>query len=252
MGAQGQRATEDLIDRRETSANNKKRAKKLLQKRLDAGYAPENIRAYDCSGLGMYWLQNLKKVYGYDMSSNSMMGKCAVIGKNALRKGDWVFRIYKSGSNKGKAYHIGYIVDEALNVIEAKGRDDGVVKRGLNASGKSYWNAFGRPEVFKEEIEKSTPAKTSGVAFKRLLKLKSPMMRGDDVIALQEALHAAGFSPGKIDGVFGDKTDAAVRAFQTARRLVVDGIVGEKTTIALGVNGRPIRCLCRKGGACQD
>lgn len=58
-------------------------------------------------------------------------------------------------------------------------------------------------------------------------------LKGDDVKAVQEALKAIGFDPGKIDGVYGQKTVAAVVAFQTARGLAVDGIVGPKTWAAL-------------------
>ncbi len=39
------------------------------------------------------------------------------------------------------------------DLAEAMGRDNGVVKRALNASGSSYWNAYGRPSYFKAEIE---------------------------------------------------------------------------------------------------
>ena len=48
-GGQGQKATEALIDRLETTRSNAKRAKDLLTKRTKKGYA--NIRAFDCSGL---------------------------------------------------------------------------------------------------------------------------------------------------------------------------------------------------------
>jgi hypothetical protein len=57
--------------------------------------------------------------------------------------------------------------------------------------------------------------------------------RGDAVVELQRKLSAAGFSPGPIDGVFGSMTDSAVRSFQRARALVVDGIVGPLTWGAL-------------------
>lgn len=65
------------------------------------------------------------------------------------------------------------------------------------------------------------------------------MKRGDtgsDVFALQAQLLTFGFSPGKIDGNFGFRTDAAVRAFQASRGLAVDGIVGPATSAALVVH----------------
>lgn len=56
---------------------------------------------------------------------------------------------------------------------------------------------------------------------------------GDAVRRLQQALSRAGFDPGTIDGAFGARTDAAVRAFQGALGLTVDGIVGPATWAAL-------------------
>lgn len=305
-GAQGQRGsaiTEDWIKRRETSTANAGRAIKFWEKQIQKGYGSV-LRAFDCSGLGMYWLQNIKGLYGYDMSSDSMLKQCASLSKGELRKGDWVFRTYKTGSSKGKAYHIGYVVDEALNVIEAKGRDDGVVKRPLHASGSGYWNTFGRPLVLRDAIENeeyngsyveiiggavnirsagSTQGEIVGIARKgeryaytgkadsgwyqieyksvkafvsnrgdlttigttlpqpknlpvlgRVLKKTSPLMRGDDVLALQQALTDKGYAPGKLDGIFGSNTQKAVEAFQGDNALTKDGKAGKNTWSALG------------------
>ncbi|MEV6635876.1 caspase family protein [Actinoplanes sp. NPDC051470] len=56
--------------------------------------------------------------------------------------------------------------------------------------------------------------------------------QGDDVRRLQELLRQAGFDPGPIDGIFGTRTDAAVRGFQRAKGLVVDGAAGPITMAA--------------------
>lgn len=57
---------------------------------------------------------------------------------------------------------------------------------------------------------------------------------GTQVIALQLLLnHTTDFKCGKVDGVFGTKTLAAVRQYQEAKGLAIDGIVGKNTWAAL-------------------
>ena len=56
---------------------------------------------------------------------------------------------------------------------------------------------------------------------------------GDAVKTLQTRLNQLGYSCGNVDGIFGQKTLAAVKSFQTAKGLAVDGIVGNQTWAAL-------------------
>lgn len=56
---------------------------------------------------------------------------------------------------------------------------------------------------------------------------------GPAVIDLQQRLQKAGFRPGSIDGSFGPATKSAVIAFQRAKGLTADGIVGPATWAAL-------------------
>lgn len=62
--------------------------------------------------------------------------------------------------------------------------------------------------------------------------------QGEDVEVVQRRLTKLDFDPGPIDGVFGNRTDAAVRRFQSARDLEVDGIVGPQTWEALAKRRR--------------
>ena len=55
------------------------------------------------------------------------------------------------------------------------------------------------------------------------------MLQGDDVAELQERLLSLGFSPDRVDGIFGTNTEQAVRRFQGAVGLAVDGSVGPET-----------------------
>ena len=214
-GAQGQKATEAFIKAHE-SGTHEKNALNLYRSRIKSGYVPSNIKAFDCSGLGVYWIYNLKKIWSGDKNANGMMGQCTLITKAEVKKGCWVFKRYKTGTKR--AYHIGYVVDDNLNVIEAQGRAYGVVKRPLSKGG---WNAYGIPKIFASEI---VGADVPATKFTRILKKGC---KGADVAELQKLLNKAGDSI-VVDGDFGSKTLAAVKAYQKRKWLKVDGIAGEK------------------------
>jgi hypothetical protein len=73
--------------------------------------------------------------------------------------------------------------------------------------------------------------------------------RGWDVASLQYLLSSRGFGPGGFDGGFGPNTAAAVRRFQAAAGLEVDGVAGTATIAALQQEripeppGDPVRFL---------
>ena len=72
---------------------------------------------------------------------------------------------------------------------------------------------------------------------------------------LQAALKALALDPGPVDGVFGARTESAVRAFQQRQGIAVDGIVGRVSWINIdeadqsepvlraGSSGLPVRRL---------
>ncbi|MFM8752402.1 MAG: N-acetylmuramoyl-L-alanine amidase, partial [Actinomycetota bacterium] len=67
----------------------------------------------------------------------------------------------------------------------------------------------------------------------RSLKVETPLMRGDDVAALQSRLIDMGFNPGRVDGIFGSVTEGAVKEFQKSVGVKVDGICGPGTVMSL-------------------
>lgn len=59
--------------------------------------------------------------------------------------------------------------------------------------------------------------------------------RGSEVTQIQTKLKRWGYYSGAIDGIYGSKTLAAVKWFQSKNGLTVDGIAGTKTLQAMGI-----------------
>ena len=191
----------------------------------------------DCSGL-FSWA--FKKLGGYMVHGSNAMWTKYMASKGALRNGKRTdgqemlpgTAVFKNRGND--YYHVGLFIGDGA-VIEAKGTSAGVIKSTLGG-----WTAWG--EMKGVEYARSSPTTPFPAASpidllnrlgSRTLKHKSPTMKGDDIAALQEILTGLGFSCGTIDGIFGKKTEKAVKAFQHDRNLVVDGIVGASTRAAL-------------------
>ncbi|MEN9736207.1 MAG: hypothetical protein RL129_917, partial [Actinomycetota bacterium] len=59
------------------------------------------------------------------------------------------------------------------------------------------------------------------------------MLRGDDVATLQSRLVEMGFNLGRVDGIFGPRTESAVKEFQKSTGAKADGICGPATVMSL-------------------
>lgn len=128
-----------VINAHEKESANRKMVIAYCKKQFQAGKT--ELYAYDCSGLGMYWLFNLTRTFDQDMTADSMMKKCELV--STAKRGCWVFRT----DDKGNATHIGYMVSDT-ELIEAKGRKFGVVRTEFKSSA---WNRIGKPSCFDLE-----------------------------------------------------------------------------------------------------
>lgn len=134
-----------IITRKESDPNYREQAIAFCKDKFDHGATV--LYAYDCSGLGMYWLQNVKHILPTDLTANGMMGKCDIVKEPKC--GYWVFRV----NSVGRATHIGYMVSDT-EVIEAKGRAYGVVRTKYRSS---YWHKIGKPKCMEFDIPEHTP-----------------------------------------------------------------------------------------------
>lgn len=74
---------------------------------------------------------------------------------------------------------------------------------------------------------------------------------GDEVQCLESQLVAAGYTT-TVDTTFDAATDTAVKAYQTAKALEVDGIVGRVTAQAMGIWAGPLGPMPATNDDCPD
>lgn len=143
------------------------------------------------------------------------------------RPGALVFFAWGTGTGRWKGIqHVGLV--EAVNadgtLVTIEGNVGNRVQR-LRRSTR-YVAGYGYPAYAAAVVPAPAP------------KARMPLLRrgsaGSAVRTLQAALNKSFPKLLVVDGIFGPRTDAAVRSFQKKRGLVVDGIVGPKTWAALG------------------
>lgn len=158
----------------------------------------------------------------------------ALIQQGSLR--GWVNGKYLVEPEKTFAPYIVRVTADALNIRKGPGTNYDVA--GCVRDKGSYTiigeqDGWGRLKSGAGWISLAYTTKVGDADAKpeltRILKLTSPNMRGDDVRWAQERLNELGYNCGKADGIFGQGTDKAVKAFQRANGLSQDGDIGPKT-----------------------
>lgn len=180
-------------------------------------------RFFDCRGF-TYWV--LLQVYGWKLMGSGATsqwnnadnwhakGEIASMPKDTL-----CCLFVKKGV---KMEHTGFGFNE--ETVECSNGVQHFTKR------KAKWTHWAVPACIGAQVS-PTPSTPTTDARPTLRKGS----KGADVKALQEALIALGYSCGSwgADGDFGTATENAVKAFQKAHGLTVDGIAGAKTYAAL-------------------
>lgn len=95
----------------------------------------------------------------------------------------------------------------------------------------------------------TAPPQTAACSITTVLKVGSS---GDEVTCLEQQLSAAGYLTAAADGTFDDTTDTAVRAYQSAFALEVDGIVGRQTAQSMGIWAGPLGPLPATDADCPS
>lgn len=199
----------------------------------------KRTRIFDCRGFTRWVLQ---VVYGWTLAGGGCTSQWNN-KKNWKAQGtidtcptDQLVLLFEYNQKKKNMKHTGF----------GYGNETIECQVGVQYSKKrsSKWTHWGIPACFSEDYvppaEKPKEDKVSDPVLKK-------GASGSKVKELQKLLIEKGYSCGKkgADGKFGDDTLAAVKAFQKAQGLKVDGIVGTGTWKALKSAEKPQEQLYR-------
>ena len=212
-GANGEVINQALCDKLFKTFGNSTYSKAYYDRKL--AYGKGRIGA-DCSGA-------FRPISGFDDTAQGYYNRCIKKGKIGQIQSEKACLVFKGKSEK-RITHIGLYLGNG-NVIEMKSSKDDCVKRTLKA-GK--WDYFGIPDW----IDYGGAAEPK----KEPLPVLRIGSKGAYVTSWQNYLTMCGFYKAEVDGIFGQKTEQAVREWQKANGLVSDGVIGPKSWAKLNLS----------------
>lgn len=140
-----------------------------------------------------------------------------------------------AGDNKGWSDHTGIVTGisgSTITVLEGN-KNQAVGIRKMQVGGK-YIRGYCLP-AYEKKAASAAPAPAKGGA--KTVTIKLPVIksgsRSASVTALQQLLTAKGYSTKGADGICGNNTISALKKYQKAKKLTVDGECGQNTWTAL-------------------
>lgn len=203
------------------------------------------VWGFDCVGLvkGVLWgwIGDANKSYGGavyasnsvpDISADAMIQRCSDVSTDfgSIAVGEFLWM-------KG---HCGVYIGNGLAVESTPAWKNGVQITACNCSksgyNSRYWTKHGKlPYIsYTESVtEKSEVKEGSSKVIVELSVLRKGS-KGDEVKTLQMLLKSQGYKDSSgidlsVDGDFGSKTEYALKAYQKAKSLEVDGICGKNS-----------------------
>lgn len=139
------------------------------------------------------------------------------------------------GDNTGHPEHVGIvskILGNTITVIEGN-KSESVAKRTIQVDGK-YIRGYCLPDYASKATKKTTntattPSKSAFESMEMSVPILLKGAKGEPVEALQALLNLRANAKLDVDSSFGPSTDKAVKNYQKAEGLTVDGSVGAAT-----------------------
>lgn len=194
--------------------------KKYLGKPYVWGGESMSEGGYDCSG----YVYNVLRDSGFKVNRSTAQGYSKLgttVSYSKANKGDLLF----FGKTKSSISHIAFYAGDGKMYESIGGSSNTKSNPG---KGVILSNVSRRSDlILVKRIAEVTSTASSASSTARTYLMKGD--KGDAVKELQNNLNTLGFSCGTVDGIFGDATDKAVRAFQSAYGLTVDGKYGNNS-----------------------
>lgn len=191
-----------------------------------AGCKYEGKRAFDCRGLTYIACKEAGlKISSIGATSQYNADDWIEKGLIADMPANTPCLLFKQSSSDPKTMqHTGFNLGDGYTV-DCRGHSAGTV---LKETSSYKWTHYAIPKGSYDEIDAPEAAPESSSGTRATIRKGS---EGADVKAMQEALLKLGYTLPKYgaDGDFGNETLTAVKAFQAANNLTVDGICGAAT-----------------------